>query len=116
MKDVTVTKLTYLSTSYPLVAAVDPIDTDEDNWMTSIIKHLKTGELPQDRVQARQLQLRAARYTMIGDVLYKQGFSLLLLKCITLEQRQVMLKEIHEGVSGTGGQALAYKVVKQIYF
>lgn len=40
----------------------------------------------------------AMRYTLISDKLYKQGFNLPLLKCITPEQGQVVLREIHEGV------------------
>lgn len=49
--------------------------------MTPIIKHLKTGNLPLDKVRARQLQMRAARYVMVSDDLCKQGFNLPLLKC-----------------------------------
>lgn len=54
MKDITITKLSHLSTSYSLVAALDTMDLDEDMWMTPIIRHIKSGELLADRVQARQ--------------------------------------------------------------
>lgn len=76
MKEVTLTKLNHQSTSYSLIATLNPMDVDEDNWITPIIRHLKSGKLPPNRVQARQLQMRAARYTLIGDELYKRGFSL----------------------------------------
>lgn len=86
---------------------LEKLDVDENNWMTSIIKHLKTSGLFADKVQAHQLQMRAARYTLIDKELYKWGFSLPLLKCIAPEQWQVILKKIHKDVctNHIGGQA-----------
>ncbi|KAL8477459.1 hypothetical protein ACS0TY_029665 [Phlomoides rotata] len=86
--------------------------------MHPISMYLKSGELPEDRVEASELQRRAARYVLINDHLYKRGFSLPFLKCIAPEQVQIVLAEIHRGVCGnhTGRHALAYKMTRQDYF
>ncbi|KAL8525771.1 hypothetical protein ACS0TY_015128 [Phlomoides rotata] len=54
------------------------------------------GTLPEDSVQANWLRIRAARYTIIHDQLYKR------------EQGQLILQEIHGGVceNHTGGYHL----------
>ena len=37
---------------------------------------------------------------MIGDNLYKHGSGQSLLKCVTAEQAQYIIKELHEGICG----------------
>ncbi|KAL8523990.1 hypothetical protein ACS0TY_013809 [Phlomoides rotata] len=51
---------------------------------------------------------------ILNDQLYKCGFFLPLLKCITPEQGQKVLDEIHDRVCGNhiGGQALVYKTIR----
>ena len=86
--------------------------------MTPVIHYLKDGVLPEDKEKARLLRLKATRYTLYDDQLYKRGFSTPLLKCVDLEQGNHILQEIHEGICGNhaGGQSLAYKALRQGYF
>ena len=79
--------------------------------MTPAILYLKDGVLPKDKKKARLQRLKAARYTLYDNQLYKRGFSTLLLKCVDLEQGNHILQEIHEGICGNHaeGQSLAYK-------
>jgi len=37
---------------------------------------------------------------MIGDDLYKRGYGQPLLKCVTAEQAQYVIRELHEGICG----------------
>ena len=60
--------------------------TAKDSWMTPVIQYLKDGMLPEDKKKTRLLRLKAARYTLYDNQLYKRGFSTSLLKCIDLEQ------------------------------
>jgi len=39
--------------------------------MTPIIHYLKEGQLPKGRKEARKVQIRAARFILIDDALYK---------------------------------------------
>ena len=86
--------------------------------MTLVVQYLKDGVLPEDKKKARLLRLKAARYTLYNDQLFKRGFSTPLLKCVNLEQGNHILQEIHEGICGNhaGAQSLAYKALRQGYF
>jgi len=39
--------------------------------MTPIVVYLKDGRLPEDKDEARTLRIRAAKYVLIEEVLYK---------------------------------------------
>ena len=43
--------------------------------MTPIVIYPKDGRLPEDKDEARKLRIRVAKYVLIDEVLYKQGFS-----------------------------------------
>ncbi|XP_034199529.1 uncharacterized protein LOC117614741 [Prunus dulcis] len=90
----------------------------EDTWMSPIYLYLTNGTLPEDKAQARKLRYQSARYTVINDVLYKRGYTTPYLKCLTAEQGEYILREIHSGVCGdhSGSRSLAYKVFRQGYF
>ncbi|VVA39287.1 PREDICTED: rve domain-containing, partial [Prunus dulcis] len=90
----------------------------EDTWMSPIYLYLTNGTLPKDKAQARKLRYRSARYTVINDVLYKRGYTTPYLKCLTAEQGEYILREIHGGVCGdhSGSRSLAYKAFRQGYF
>ena len=47
---------------------------DQESWMTSIVSYLKDGKLPEGKNEAKKLRIRAARYVLIDEVLYKKGF------------------------------------------
>ena len=55
--------------------------------MTPIVSFLWDGHLPQDAAEARKIRKRAARFTILNDVLYKRGFSMPYLK--RSEERRV---------------------------
>ena len=82
--------------------------------MTSVIQYLKDGVLPEGKRKARLLRLKATRYTMYDDQLYKRGFSTPLLKYVDLEKRNYILQEIHEGIcdNHAEGQSLTYKALR----
>ena len=68
--------------------------------MDPIVAYLKIGEQPKDKTEARILRLKAARYVLYDDKLYKRGYSMLLLKCATPSKVQYITREIHEGTCG----------------
>ena len=55
---------------------------------------------------------------MTGDKLYKQGYSQPLLKCVTTEQAQYVMKELHEGICGyhSGARTMTNRILKVGYF
>ncbi|KAL5542109.1 hypothetical protein UlMin_009819 [Ulmus minor] len=91
---------------------------EEGTWMTPIIRYLVTGELPIDKNEARKLRRRSAHYAYKYEQLYKRGYSVPLLKCITPKRGLYVMQEIHEGVCGnhSGPRSLFHKVILQGYY
>jgi hypothetical protein len=82
-------------------------------WARHVIEYLKNGQLPNDKKEARKVRMQSVRYTLVGEILYRRGYTLPLLKCLSTTEAEYVLKEIHEGVcdSHSGGRMLAHKVV-----
>ncbi|KAM1257940.1 hypothetical protein ACFX2J_037437 [Malus domestica] len=89
-----------------------------DCWITPIYKFLTHGTLPNDKVQAKQIRYKATRYLIINDQLYKRGFNLPYLRCLTPAEAETVIREIHEGVCGdhAGSRSLAHKAFRQGYY
>ena len=73
---------------------------DRENWMTPIVSYLKEGKLPEGKDEARKLRVKAARYVLMDEVLYKRGFSQRYLRCLAPDEVNYMLREVHEGACG----------------
>ena len=73
---------------------------DRENWMTPIVSYLKRGKLPEGKDEARKLRVKAARYVLMDEVLYKRGFSQPYLRCLAPDEVNYMLREVHEGACG----------------
>ena len=82
------------------------------------MKYLQDGELPENKDDAKRLRMKAARYILYDDKLYRRSFSSPLLLCVDDEKAYYIMKEIHEGIcrNHSGGQALANKALRQGYF
>ena len=70
---------------------------NEGNWMNPIILYLKDGNLPEGKDEARRLRVRSARYVLLNDALYKRGFSQPYLRCLSPDEANYVLREVHEG-------------------
>ena len=90
----------------------------ESNWTTTIASYLKDGVLPDEKKAARKLKVRAARFILIKDVLYKRGFSCPYLRCLGNEEADYVMREIHEGIYGnhSGSRSLVHKLVRAGYY
>jgi hypothetical protein len=62
--------------------------------------------------------MRSSRYTMIGNTLYRRGYTLPFLKCSSKAEVNYVLREIYEGICGShaGSRILAQKAIKSRYF
>ena len=91
---------------------------EEENWMTPIVIFLKDGRLLEDKDEARKLTIKAAKYVLINEVLYKWGFSQPYLRCLAPNELNYVLREIHDGVCGNhlGARALVRKVARAGYY
>ena len=64
---------------------------------------------------AHKVQIQSARFTLVDEQLYKRSLGGPYLKCMTLEQGQYVLAELHEGICGNhpGGRTLAHRAHMQ---
>ncbi|XP_059428507.1 uncharacterized protein LOC132162267 [Corylus avellana] len=87
-------------------------------WAEEIVGFLQRGILSGERRKAVRLKQKAARFTLVNGALFKRGFMLLLLKCVSKEEGNYVLREIHEGVCGShsGPRILAHKAVRAGFF
>ena len=83
------------------------IDVSQGSWMSPILDYLQNGNQLEDKLEARRLEARAARYCVYDDRLYKRWFSASLLRCIDGTNCQTVLEEIHEGHYGNHAGALS---------
>nr|XP_011459877.1 PREDICTED: uncharacterized protein LOC101294534 [Fragaria vesca subsp. vesca] len=90
----------------------------EPTWMDPIIEFMKAGVRLEDRRQARKLQSRCARYTLMNGKLYRIGYNLSNLRCVTEEEGEVIMGEIHERVCGnhSRSRSLAHKALHTGFF
>ena len=72
----------------------------EENWMTPTVVYLKDGRLLENKDEARNLRITAAKYVLIDKVLYKRDFSQPYLRCLALDELNYVLREVHEGACG----------------
>ena len=85
--------------------------------MTPTIHYLKKGWLPEDKAEARKIQIRAARFVIIDNLLYRRGYSLPYLRCANSKEADYVLCKVLEGICGNQARAksLPGKVLKAGY-
>ena len=101
----------YQPDSSILRAQVNHIEEVPPSWIDPIRLYIATGELPNDRDKAHEVLIQSARFSMIDEQLYKQSIGGPYLMCLTPEQGQYALGELHEGICGNhlGGRTLAHR-------
>jgi ribonuclease HI len=91
---------------------------EAEDWRAPIIRYLQEDVLPAAKEEAYKLKRAAAWYSMLGDKLYKRGFSGPIMLCVSQEEAKGILEEIHEGSCGShiGARALAGKILRAGFY
>ena len=79
---------------------------------------MKNGALPDDKEAVRKLKVQAAQFVLIKDVLYKRGFSRPYLKCLSPEEANYIMREVHEKICGNHSRSrlLVHKLIRAGYY
>ena len=66
----------------------------------------------------RALRLKATKYEIIDDVLFRKNYDSILLRCIEKTEAKKVLQELHDGPSGGdfGGDTIAHKIIHAGYY
>ncbi|XP_027120541.2 uncharacterized protein [Coffea arabica] len=96
------------------VLAIDSSAT----WMTPLVDFLDSSVLPENKTEARRIQLRVAKYAYAGGTLYRRSYLSPWLKCVTPEEGDYVLCEVHEGLCAAhvGSRVLAKKCLLLSYY
>ncbi|XP_050211411.1 uncharacterized protein LOC126661601 [Mercurialis annua] len=92
--------------------------TPLENWMQGIAHYLMDGTLPENRDKAYKILRQAPYYAFLDGVLYRKSFTHPWSRCLTTEEGEYVLREIHEGICGAhiAPRMLAKKAVLQGYY
>ena len=92
--------------------------TVEENWATPLMANLRSGILPDGKDAARKLKVQASRFVLLEDVLYKSGFSRSYLRCLSHDEADYIMREVHEGIYGnhSGARLLVHKLIRAGYY
>jgi ribonuclease HI len=92
--------------------------TINTTWMSPITSYLREGTLPADRTEAHKLKIRASHFRLLGGILYKMSFSRPHLRCLSPEEANYVIREVHEGICGnhSGARSLAHKLTRAGYY
>jgi hypothetical protein len=75
-------------------------------------------QLPEDAVEAKKITRRSKAFVVLQGKLYKKSITGVLQRCITPQEGQVILKDIHGGVCGhhASSKAIAAKAFRAGFY
>lgn len=104
----------------PSIAKPPVCSTIEESqeWTSVIKQYLRTGTLPKDSKHAHRIWVQVARFTLIGDYLYKQSFGGPYLICLDHSKAQYVLAKLHESICDNHlrDRSLAQRAHSQGYY
>jgi hypothetical protein len=72
----------------------------EETWMQPYLAYIINKKLPEDAVEAKRITRQSKAFVMLQGKLYKKSITGVLQRCVTPQEGQVILKDIHAGVCG----------------
>eukprot|EP00253_Pinus_taeda_P022398 PITA_22398 len=93
---------------------------DSESQYADLIFYLKNGYAPPNLSykNKRAIRLKAKNFIIIDDVLFRQNYDSVLLRCLEKPEAQKVLKELHDGPAGGhfGADTTAHKVIHAGYY
>ena len=88
------------------------------SWTKPYIAYILCKELPDNPTDARMITRRSKAFQVINGELYKRSISGILQRCVTPEDGQKILLDIHEGVCGhhVGSRTLVAKALREGFY
>jgi hypothetical protein len=90
----------------------------EETWMQPYLAYMINKTLPEDTLQAKRIIRRSKAFVMLQGKLYKRSITGVLQRCITPQEGQEILKDIHAGVCGhhASSRAIATKAFRAGFY
>ena len=83
-----------------------------------MIAYLTSGILPNGKDAARKMKVQSSQFVLIRDVLYKRGFFRPYLRCLSHDEADYVMKEVHKGIyeNHSGARSLVHKLIQVGYY
>jgi hypothetical protein len=90
----------------------------EETWMHPYLAYMINKTLPEDTVEARRIIRRSKAFVVVQGKLYKKNITGILQRCVTPQEGQDILKDIHAGVCGhhASSRAIAAKAFRAGFY
>jgi hypothetical protein len=90
----------------------------EEIWMQSYLAYMINKQLPEDAVEAKRITRRSKVFVVLQGKLYKKSITGVLQHCVTPQEGQTILKDIHGGVGGhhASSRAIAAKAFRAGFY
>jgi len=102
------------------ICVVQRVGYEESPWYQHIIRYLKNDfiDTTMDKREKIRMKRLAARYVIIGDVLYKRSFNGILLRFLLIEEISAALEHAHGGACGGhfNGRSVFGKLIRMGYW
>jgi hypothetical protein len=100
------------------VEEVEEVMMLEVTWTHPYLAYLINKKLPKDTVEARRITRRSKTFVVVNGELYKKSISVVLQRCITPQEGQTILRDIHEGIRGhhASSRAIAVKACRAGFY
>ncbi|XP_074323119.1 uncharacterized protein LOC141660058 [Apium graveolens] len=94
------------------------ISEDVDSWIKVYKYYLQLDVKPNNNNEARTLRMKASRFTVIDDELFKKSSTRLLQRCLRKHEADIVLRDAHEGEceNYTNGRNLSLNILCLGYY
>ena len=94
------------------ILIVSPMHSED--WRTETITFLRGNHLIDDEAYIERMQARLRPYKIVAGELYKEDVCSPLIKCISRDEDQELIRETHSGICGShiGPRALLGKIFR----
>ncbi|KAK0595504.1 hypothetical protein LWI29_007317 [Acer saccharum] len=121
------TTTTNNSKSVPIVHLMSPSIQEPEilalvdngrSWIEPIFNYLQAYILPDDRVEARKIKAKSAKFSILYGKLYKKSFTGPYLRCVTPREAYDVLKSLHYEECGnhSGARSLSNRAITAGYY
>ena len=88
------------------------------DWTVPYLAYMTRGELPEDETLARQITQRSKSMIIINGELHRRSVTGTFQRCVSPEEGQEILREIHEGDCGhhAGSKSLVAKAFRCLLY
>jgi hypothetical protein len=82
------------------IAEPEEVMVVEETWMQPYLVYMMNTTLSEDTVEARRIIRRSKAFVILRGKFYKKSITSMLQRCVTPQEGQDILKDIHAGVCG----------------